>query len=369
VQFPTGAYGLTAVKAPSIRPFNNWSTLRAQIWTEPNLNSFKGFFVMQYIEVKIHVSPAGLEFLTALLLERGIGGLVIEDPREIAALAARKTGLDWDYFDDALLAEGARDADEIRVAFYLEADPAGARRLAEIERALSELRDAARGDGFGPALSLGSLRAESALRADDEWKDRWKEYFKPFRMTERLTVKPSWERHTPADAEERVIELDPGMAFGTGRHETTTLCARLLAESLRPGASVLDIGCGSGILSIAAALLGAGEVLGVDLDDTAIDVARENVAINGCADRVRIAKGDLLTGLSFMADVAVANLTADLIAVLAGDLRAHLKAGGCFIASGLLLERRASAVSALEAAGFHIAESVSAGEWCAVKAV
>jgi ribosomal protein L11 methyltransferase len=132
---------------------------------------------------------------------------------------------------------------------------------------------------------------------------------------------------------------------------------------------VLDIGCGSGILSIAAALLGAGEVLGVDLDDAAVEIARENVAINSCADRVRIVRGDLLEGLSFMADIAVANLTADLIAALACGLRARLKAGGCFIASGLLSEKRAAAVSALEAAGFRIAECATAGEWCALKAV
>ncbi|MDR1572701.1 MAG: 50S ribosomal protein L11 methyltransferase [Clostridiales Family XIII bacterium] len=324
---------------------------------------------MQYIEVKIQVSPAGPEPLTALLLERGISGLVIEDSREIAALAARKNGLDWDYFDEALLAEGARDAEEIRVVFYLEADPAGRRRLAETLCALSDLKDAARDGAFGVELSLGSLRAEHSLRADGEWKDRWKEYFKPFRMTERLTVRPSWEHCAPEDAEGRVIELDPGMAFGTGRHETTALCARLLESSVRPGASVLDLGCGSGILSIAAAFLGAGEVLGVDLDETAVEVARENVARNACADRVRIVKGDLLSGLSFTADIAVANLTADLIAVLAGGIRTHLRPGGCFIASGLLKEKRAAAVSALEAAGFRIAENASAGEWCAVKAV
>jgi ribosomal protein L11 methyltransferase len=110
-------------------------------------------------------------------------------------------------------------------------------------------------------------------------------------------------------------------------------------------------------------------VLGVDFDDAAVEIARENVATNNCADRVRIVRGDLLEGLSFMADVAVANLTTDLIAALAGGLRAHLKAGGCFIASGLLSEKRDAAVSALEAAGFRIAESASAGEWCALKAV
>ncbi|MDR2771766.1 MAG: 50S ribosomal protein L11 methyltransferase [Clostridiales Family XIII bacterium] len=324
---------------------------------------------MRYIEVNIRVSPAGLEPLTALLLKHGVTGLVIDDPREIAALASRKNGLDWDYFDEALLAAGAAPADEIGVSFYLEDDAEGARRLADIQLELAKLKGSEFEGLFGAALPSGGLSAECVLRSDDEWKDVWKQYFKPFRMTERLTVKPSFESYAPAARGELVIELDPGMAFGTGRHETTALCARLLEASVRPGASVLDIGCGSGILSIAAALLGAGEVLGIDLDEAAVAVARDNIAANGCADRVRARRGDLLKGLDFMADIAVANLTADLIAALAGGLRARLKTGGVFIASGILEEKRGCALSALEAAGFRIAESALAGDWCAIKAV
>ncbi|MDR2296461.1 MAG: 50S ribosomal protein L11 methyltransferase [Clostridiales Family XIII bacterium] len=325
---------------------------------------------MRYIEVQIRVSPAGLEALTALLLGHGICGLVIDDPREIADLASRGNGLDWDYFDDALLAAGKAGADELGVSFYLEEGAEGARRLEDIKIDLMKLKGAEFDGDFGGALTLGRLCAESVLRCEDEWKDVWKRYFKPFRLTERLTVRPSFEEDAaPAAPDALVIRLDPGMAFGTGRHETTALCARLLEASVRPGASVLDIGCGSGILSIAAVLLGAREVLAVDLDDTAVAVARENIAANGCADRVRVVKGDLLAGCAFEADVAVANLTADLIATLVGGLRARLKAGGCFIASGILEEKRDGAVSALEAAGFRILECVPAGGWCAIKAV
>ncbi|MDR2132318.1 MAG: 50S ribosomal protein L11 methyltransferase [Clostridiales Family XIII bacterium] len=324
---------------------------------------------MQYIEVKIYVSPAGLEPLTALLLAHGVAGVAIDDPRDIAALAARKTGLDWDCFDEELLAKGNACAEEIVVSFYLEPGDEGARRLDAIKLDLMKLKGNELDGGFGEDLPLGRLYAESALRSDEEWKDAWKQYFKPFRMTERLSVKPSFEDYAPEAPDELVIELDPGMAFGTGLHETTALCARLLETSVGPGASVLDVGCGSGILSIAAALLGAGEVLGVDLDDTALKVARANIAANGCESRARVTKGDLLAGLSFKADVVVANLTAELIAALAGGLRAHMKPGACFIASGILTERRALAVSAIEAAGFRVAESAEAGDWCAFKAV
>ncbi|MDR2355503.1 MAG: 50S ribosomal protein L11 methyltransferase [Clostridiales Family XIII bacterium] len=324
---------------------------------------------MRYIEVKIYVSPAGLEPVTALLIEQGVTGVAIDDPREIAESASRKTGPGPDYFDEALLAAGAARAGEIEVSFYLEDDAEGARRFADIKLELMKLKGLEFDGVFGEGLPLGRLFAESVRRSDDEWKDVWKQYFKPFRLTERLTVRPGFENDTPAAPFERVIRLDPGMAFGTGRHETTALCARLLEASVKPGASVLDIGCGSGILSIAAALLGAGEVLAVDLDDTAVAVARDNIAANACADLVRVVRGDLLAGLDFAADIAVANLTADLIATLAGGLRAHLKAGGSFIASGILEERCDFAISAVEAAGFRVAERVLAGEWCAIRAV
>jgi ribosomal protein L11 methyltransferase len=322
---------------------------------------------MNYTEVKIHVSPAGLEPLTALLAARGVGGLAIEDPREIAALAARKTDVGWDYIDEALLAACEADAEEISVLFYLEENARNARLLADIRLDIMKLKGLELDGAFGAALPLGRLYVEARPCSDDEWKDQWKQYFKPFRMTERLTVRPSWENYAPEDPDELVIRLDPGMAFGTGLHETTTLCARLLEASLRPGAAVLDVGCGSGILSIAAALLGAGETLAVDLDDTALNVARENVAINGCADRVRIVKGDLLEGLAFRADIVAANLTAELIARLVGGLREHMNPGGIFIASGILSERRDTVFEALENAGFRIAEVLEAGEWSAIK--
>lgn len=329
-----------------------------------------GFIVvMDYTEVKVHLSPAGLEALTALLIGHGVSGLVIEDPREIADLASRKTGLDWDYFDESLLAAGKAAGDEITVAFYTEAGPEGSRRLDDIKLDIMKLKGMELDGGFGETRALGRLYTESVSRSDEEWKDEWKRYFKPFRLTSRITVRPSWEVYTPADEGELVIKLDPGMAFGTGKHETTALCARLLSAVVRPGAAVLDMGCGSGILSIAAALMGAGSVLGVDIDETAVSVARENVAENGCADRVNIVKGDLLSGITFEADVAVANLTAELIAKLANGLRAQLKSGGVFIASGILAERRAQAEDAVSAAGFRTEESLTEGEWCAFRSV
>jgi ribosomal protein L11 methyltransferase len=325
--------------------------------------------IMNYIEVKIYLSPAGLEPLTALLIGHGVSGLVIDDPREISDLAARRTGLDWDYFDESLLAAGEAYAGEIGVAFYINADPGGERLLEEIKLDVMKLKGGELDGAFGETSVFGRLYTESSLRSDEEWKDEWKRYFKPFRMTPRLTVRPSWEDYKPDDGNEIVIELDPGMAFGTGKHETTALCARMLEVAVRSGAAVLDIGCGSGILSVAAALMGAGSVLGVDIDDDAVAIARENAAKNGCADTVRIVKGDLVSGLSFSADVAVANLTADMIAALAQGLRAHVKAGGIFIASGILNDRRSGVLDAVASVGFRVDEILAEGDWCAIRSV
>ena len=168
-----------------------------------------------------------------------------------------------------------------------------------------------------------------------------------------------------------MLELDPGMAFGTGSHETTSLCLKLLEEYLGEEPSdkkILDVGCGSGILSIAAALLGCGPVLGIDIDEDAVRVANENVRLNGVDDVVEITHGDLLQGVDFKADIVVANLMADLVAMLSESVTDHMEKGGVFISSGILTEKKEMVENALEKAGFEIKEIREDGEWCAIVA-
>ncbi|MBQ9708236.1 MAG: 50S ribosomal protein L11 methyltransferase, partial [Firmicutes bacterium] len=219
-----------------------------------------------------------------------------------------------------------------------------------------------------------------------QWKDKWKEYFHPTKITDRLVVKPSWEDYSPA-AGDLVIEIDPGMAFGTGTHETTSLCMKLLEKYMGASAAdkdkksedvkgsaegwglkVLDVGCGSGILSIAAARLGAGDVLGVEIDEDAVLVARENVELNGCSEGVKVIQGDLTKGIDYKADIIVANLMADLVMMLAGSAKAHLAPGGIFISSGILTDKEEIVSSAIVEAGFEIVEVAEDGEWCAIAA-
>ena len=215
-------------------------------------------------------------------------------------------------------------------------------------------------------IDLGRLVCESKRVDDTDWKDNWKAYFKPARITERITVKPTWETYERQADNELIIEIDPGMAFGTGTHETTSCCLRLLEKYIKPGDAVLDVGAGSGILSIAAHLLGAGEVLGVDIDPEAVRVGRENVDRNGLADAIDIVQGDLTKGVDFCADLAVANLMADLVKLLSKDVSKHIKPGGIYISSGILAELADEVAAAIQARDFEI---LFDGEWGAIAAV
>ena len=183
-------------------------------------------------------------------------------------------------------------------------------------------------------------------------------------------VKPSWEEYR-AEPDDLVIEIDPGMAFGTGTHETTSLCMKLMEKyfgEFGENVKVLDVGCGSGILSIAASLLGAGEVLGVEIDKDAVQVARENVQLNKCDDNVRVIEGDLTKGIDFKGDIIVANLMADLVMMLSKSAREHLEDGGIFISSGILADKEKVVSEAITDAGFTIEEVMVDGEWCAIAA-
>ena len=206
---------------------------------------------------------------------------------------------------------------------------------------------------------------------DGDWKDKWKEFFKPTKVTDRIVVKPTWEEYTPKE-DELVIEIDPGMAFGTGTHETTSLCMKLMEKYLGEHPEekkILDVGCGSGILSICGALLGSREILGIEIDEDAVRVAHENVEENHVEDAVKVMQGDLTKGVDFKADVIVANLMADLVMLLSEDARKHLTEDGIFISSGILVEKEEMVSAAIREAGFRIVEIAEDGEWCAIAAV
>ncbi len=195
---------------------------------------------MKFIEVKIYTSHQGVEPLTAMLMEKGISGVVVDDPQDAEELLDKKNEYEWDYIDRSLLENQEK---EPVVSVLFEDTEEGRRQVQELKISVMMLKSKEMEGVFGWDADLGRLYAEDRVVDDEDWKDKWKEYFKPAKVTETLVVKPTWETYEKTGSE-KVIELDPGMAFGTGTHETTTMCMELMEHYLKEGQSVLDIGCG-----------------------------------------------------------------------------------------------------------------------------
>ena len=342
---------------------------------------------MKYIELKIHASHQGVEMVTEMLMRNGITAISVDDPADLQDILDKKNEYGWDYIDDSVKDRPDR---EPQVKVYLDDTDEGREQLQHLKIEVMKLKSQEMEGKFGWDVDFGRLYAEAEVVDDEAWKDKWKEYFKPARITDRIVVCPSWEKFEPRP-QDLVIDIDPGMAFGTGTHETTRLCMALLqlylakaGTAVKTGADakagapdksgtaqntrVLDVGCGSGILAIGAALLGASEVTGVEIDPDAVAVAKENVEKNGLADRIRVLQGDLTEGLDLEADIIVANLMADLVMRLAAPAAEHLAENGVFISSGILVEKRELVSEAIRSAGFNIERVVTDGEWCAIAA-
>ncbi|MFS9031369.1 50S ribosomal protein L11 methyltransferase [Streptococcus anginosus] len=224
----------------------------------------------------------------------------------------------------------------------------------EVKERLVQLRD------FG--LEIGETQLTTQKLAEEDWADNWKKYFEPARITHDLTIVPSWTDYEVTTGE-KIIKLDPGMAFGTGTHPTTKMSLFALEQVLRGGETVLDVGTGSGVLSIASSLLGAKEIFAYDLDDVAVRVAQENIALNAGTENIHVAAGDLLKGIDIEADVIVANILADILVNLTDDAYRLLKDEGYLIMSGIISEKWNLVRESAEAAGFFLETHMIQGEW------
>ena len=213
---------------------------------------------------------------------------------------------------------------------------------------------------------MGKAELSLSTLQEEDWANEWRKYYKPIRVSRRIVIVPTWETYEPKPGDV-IIEMEPGMAFGTGTHETTRMCLQFLDELVKPGDTCIDIGCGTAILGIAAAKLGAVDVLAIDRDRVAVRSAKENIILNHVENTVRAVEGDLLSGQQQMqADVIVVNIIADVIIGLVPGLAPFLKKGGVIIASGIIKERCAEVVAAMEQAGYEIVEVRAEGEWNAV---
>lgn len=304
---------------------------------------------MDYTEATISTTTAGSEIVSDLLMRLGAAGTQIMDRADLPDPS--KPTANWELMDQSVIDAMPED---VQVKAWFDEDSL-ARILPSLREQLALLKE--RGAGLGTlSLSLQGVKEE-------DWAENWKQYYKPFRLGAHMVVKPTWE---PWDAQpgDLILEIDPGMAFGTGTHETTAMCVNLI-EKYYQGGQLLDVGTGSGILALAAARLGAKGVVAVDIDPDAVRVARENVAHNGLEDAIEVRQGDLLQGLSQQFDFAAANILAPVICMLAAPLKAHLKPHGRFICSGIIAEAEDEVNEALLAAGYQIDEIVHKGDWVA----
>jgi ribosomal protein L11 methyltransferase len=319
---------------------------------------------MKYLEITIHTMDCSLDVLTEFLQKRGIDGTWIESSTVMDEILKKKNSYDWDYIDDGLL---TLREEESRIKFYLEDSIPARALMKEIKLDLMKLKSDELYQELGKEIQFGRLYVEENLVDDESWKENWSEHFKQVQLTDTLEVR-STLAYPDATPNQNTIVLDPGMAFGTGTHETTALCAVLMQKFQCKGKIVLDIGCGSGILSIAAARLGSHKVIGVDIDPIAVVTAHENVLRNQCKEWVTVLEGDLTKGLDLKAQIVVANLVAEVVIELTASVKPCLASGGVFISSGILIEKKAAVVSALNQEGFEILEILEKGDWCAIAA-
>lgn len=311
---------------------------------------------MNWVEVTVRTNTAGADMVSEQLMMAGAKGTVIVDRND--AEMDLQGPAKWDILDASILETMDED---VLVRGYLPEDVSTGECVNVLRSSLSHLTPERLGFDAGPlSVEMDNVREE-------DWAENWKQYYKPFRVGERLVVKPVWESFDQRP-DDLVIEIDPGMAFGNGTHETTAMCMALLEGLIKPGDTALDVGTGSGILALAAAMLGASRVLAVDLDPVAVRVAGENIARNGYQETVTAQVGDLLAGVDMQAEIVVANIIADVIILLSSAVRGHLKPGGAFVCSGIIRDREADVVEALTAAQFSIDHIERQGEWIAIVA-
>lgn len=308
---------------------------------------------MKWIEVTIKTTTEAVEAITNILDDLRTGGVMIEDPKDF--FFQKKNELDWDYIEEEVF--NKRNSDGVLIKTYISEERNVMELVETIKQKVSALT------GFGIDIGEGSVSLGQVN--EEDWANEWKKYYKPTKIGEKLVVKPTWEDYEVQDGD-LVIELDPGMAFGTGTHETTTMCMRELEKYVTEDSKVFDIGCGSGILAIAAAKLGAKDVIAVDLDEVAVKVAAENVAHNHVQDSVQVLHGNLIDVVSDKADIVVANIIADIIKILARDVHSCMKEDAVFISSGIIHAKVDEVKASLEENGLEIIEVQSLGEWNAI---
>ncbi|WP_042223414.1 50S ribosomal protein L11 methyltransferase [Oceanobacillus manasiensis] len=309
---------------------------------------------MKWSEVCIHTTNEAIEPISNILHETGASGLVIEDPMDLVKAHASPFGEVFELDPKEYPEEG------VYIKAYLPVNSFFGETIEAIKQAINEL--------MLYDIDLGKNQISLSEVNEEEWATAWKKYYKPVKISKRITITPTWEEYEPVSSDEIIIELDPGMAFGTGTHPTTVLSIQALEQFLQEGDRVIDVGSGSGVLSIAAALLGAENVDAFDLDDVAVTSTRLNAKLNKLEDKIIVKQNNLLDHLNDQADVIVSNILAEIIVRFVEEAWANLKQGGYFITSGIIQNKKQLVKDKLENQGFTIIQVNELEDWVSIVA-
>ncbi|WP_203361701.1 50S ribosomal protein L11 methyltransferase [Bacillus sp. REN10] len=307
---------------------------------------------MKWSEISIQTTNEAVEAISNILHEAGASGVVIEDPFELQREREDQFGEIYQLNPDDYPEEG------VIVKAYLPVNSFLAETAEGIAQSIKNLVEY--------NIDIGQNVMTLIEVNEEDWATAWKQYYNPVKISEKFTIVPTWEEYEPVSTDELIIELDPGMAFGTGTHPTTVMCLQALERYVQSGDHVVDVGTGSGVLSIGAALLGANKVTALDLDEVAVESAKENVRLNHVEEIVNVSKNNLLDGIDEQVDVVVANILAEVIMSFTDEVAQVVKPGGYFISSGIISQKRDDVKEAVLAAGFDIEETVLMEDWVAI---
>lgn len=306
---------------------------------------------MKWSEISIHTTHEAVEAISNILHEAGAGGVVIEDPFDLTKERDTPFGEIYELNPDDYPEEG------VVIKAYLPVNSFLGETVEAIKEAINNL--------MLYNIDVGRNKVTISEVNEEEWATAWKKYYNPVKISERFTIVPTWETYERVSTDELIIELDPGMAFGTGTHPTTVMCIQALEKCVQLGDTVIDVGTGSGILSIAAAMLGAKSVRALDLDPVAVDSAKLNVKLNKVHHVVTVMQNNLLDHIDKTANVIVANILAEIILRFVDDAYRLLEPNGYFITSGIIQAKKQEVKDGLVNAGFTIEETLTMEDWVA----
>ncbi|MEF9960407.1 MAG: 50S ribosomal protein L11 methyltransferase [Niameybacter sp.] len=306
---------------------------------------------MDYIQIAIETTRDAVEAISYFLVEEMSGGVEICDPQDV--VSQDRTQVIFDLIDESLLSE---DMDTVVVKAYFSTEIDVEEKVEAIKGHLKHISE---------FLNVGTGKITLLDIPEEKWANEWKKYYKPVKLGDHIVIKPKWEDYEAA-TDDLIIEMDPGMAFGTGTHETTAMCAELVEKYMQPNQTIVDIGTGSGILGIIAAKMGAEHVIGVDIDPVAVRVAKENVAYNHVEDKMEVYAGNLIDVVKQKGNIVVSNIIADVIIMLAEQVNEVIEEDGLWIASGIIEMRKEDVLAALEKNHFEIVEIHQQREWLAI---